>query len=974
MVLLALLHALVSAFLLHYFAGTAGASPIWIPAGIGLGALLIYGYRYWPFIFVGATLGEMGGGHELFMAMQLAAGAVIGFLAAVILLRRFTSFNPKLKSLRDYFLLLIASGLAALLSAFINTQFLLTAGLIPVDVLQDVSIHWFIGDFFGMAFFTPAILVLRGPWYQSWSVAKKAYLLLSLMVAVLIGQAIFFGWLESYVDLTGWGNFYFVGIIFMGLYFGRQGAMLFFCLIVTQSILGALSGAGFFGLNMMTKPGSVPIWLYLAALCMLGLTVAFVIERLAHQNQDLSDATKQVEKSEVRFREIVAKTPALMATYDPKTQETDYVNPHFTSVLGYVRSDFSAPNGWWSVAYPDPVYRQEVEAEWSRRDSESQKTGAPFVPFETKTTCKNGTVRLINWGRYFAADRMVIYGTDITDQKRAEELLRLTSAVYLAMGEAVVIQDAHNSILMVNEAFENLTGYSAKDLSGKSFSEFVVKSYGSNSYSDIYASLEAVGRWEGRAWIQIKSGEEILKFVSVYSALGEDGLLLQRVVLIADVTDQRKSRELINRQANFDSLTGLLNRRSILSLIDRMIAQSIGGGNFVVLYVDLDNFKDINDSRGHDFGDELLVEIADRLKSVLGHSDGLARINSDEFVVLLANSDQLQSLDGMVEDIFKKVTSPIVIQGEMIHVTASMGIASYADDGADSKELLLRADQAVRVAKAQGKNNYQHYIQLPHANIPYRAGVIAELRDALINNKLVLQYQPITDLKTGKILHAEALIRMRKADGELVLPSSFIQVAEDSGLIVEIGDWVWNEALKFLGSFPDPLQFTLAINVAPSQFSSHQHSVTHWLELLRQHQISPQSIVIELTERMILLQSDRVLKKIATLQEAGCKFSVDDFGTGYSSLATLKRFNFDYIKIDADFIRQLSDERQDLALVSAILSMAQSLELEAIAEGVETEAQARALTEMGCTFAQGYLYSRPLYADEFKQLLSQQST
>lgn len=230
-----------------------------------------------------------------------------------------------------------------------------------------------------------------------------------------------------------------------------------------------------------------------------------------------------------------------------------------------------------------------------------------------------------------------------------------------------------------------------------------------------------------------------------------------------------------------------------------------------------------------------------------------------------------EGITDAVENIFKKLTRPILIQGEMVHISASMDIASYADDGANSKKLLLRADQAVRSAKAQGKNNYQYFVQLPYANIPYRAGVIAELRHALINKQFVLQYQPIVDLKTGKVLYAEVLIRIQKADGELVLPSSFIQVAEDSGLIVEIGDWVWREALSFLSSFPLPLQFTLAINVTASQFSSHQHSVANWLDLLKQHQISPESIVIELTERMILMQSDRVLQKIATLQEAGCR-------------------------------------------------------------------------------------------------------
>lgn len=965
----ALAHATISAFLLNYFSDTAGASPIWIPAGIGLGVLILYGYQYWPFIFIGAVLGEVGGGHEWLMGVKIAGGAIIGMIVAAALLKRFTKFDPQFEALSDYGYLLLASLIAALISTSINTQFLAAAGLIPPEKFISVFGKWITGDFFGMAFMTPVLLVLNGSWYKTWSRARLLYLVISLFAAFLVGQAIFLGWFKEYVDLTNRGNLYYFAIIFMALYFGRQGAMLLFGIMLTQSILGAYSGVGFFGPDLMTRPGPTPTWVYLAIACTLGLVVSLTVSSFRKKNNDLVEAAEVLEKSEERFREIVANTPILMATYDTKTRVTDYVNPHFTKVLGYVASDFSYPDAWWSIAYPDPGYREIIQAEWRLRADEAKKIGEPLVSLETQTTCKDGSIKLISWGSYFAADRMVIYGIDVTEQKRAEEVLQVTSAVYRAMGEAVLINDAKGLILMANDAFEDITGFDSEELVGKSFSDILVKRHGASSYSDIYTSLEAMGRWEGQAWIAKKDGAEVLKFISIHSTFDDDGLPLQRVVLISDVTDQRKARELINQQANFDPLTGLPNRRLMFDRLDQLIKRSMRSKkNIAVIYIDLDNFKDINDSRGHDFGDQLLKGVAARLRSEVRDTDTVARIGGDEFVILLGDLDRPEIADLIVREISKKLADPILIDQQMVYLTASMGISLYPNDGVDSKVLLLEADQAMYAAKAQGRNNFQYFTQSLQINASYRAGVIAELRKALELGEFELHYQPIVHLQSGVISHAEALIRWRKPSGEFILPCAFINIAEESGLIVEIGDWVLRESLAFLSSFKLPPEFTLAINVSASQFNSNQHSAVNWLSLLKEYQVQPQSIVLEITERMMLNQSQRVMRKIAMLQEAGCQFSVDDFGTGYSSLASLKNFNFDYIKIDADFIRPLKPGSQDAALVFAMVSMAKGLGLSSIAEGVETEEQAQILSRMGCNYAQGYLYSKPLPAEEFKKL------
>lgn len=959
-----------SFFLLKHFSGVVGEIVIWIPAGIGLSAILILGWQYWPFLFLGAMIGEMGGGHHLVSSALLAGGALIGYLITALLLLRYFEFDRHLKSLGDFYRLLAASFIGAAISTSINILVLVQGGLLPIEALASVYPKWFIGDYFGFAFFSPILLVLSDPWIQKWPRQKIAKFAIYLALAFLFGQAVFFGWLKDYIDLTGRGFSVSFVIIFFGYMYGRQGAMLYFCILLMQAVLSVSHGDAFFDRQLMTHHAPMVIWAYLGIICFIGLTVGLVVESFERKSRDLIRASQVVWESEVRFREIVANSPALMATHNLSTEVTDYVNPYFTRSLGYTTEDLSEPNAWWSLAYPNEEYRKEIAEEWVKRAEETAKSGALFVPMETQTTCKDGSTRLISWGGFYTSDRMVIYGIDVTDQKRSEDLLKVTSAVYRAMGEAVVICDAQNNILLANDAFRVLTGYSEADLLGNGFSDFLVKRHGARSYSDIFTSLDAVGRWEGQAWIKVRGGVEELRFLSIYSTFDKDGLPLQRVALVSDVTDQRKARELINQQANFDALTSLPNRRLMLDRLEQLIKQSTRSQtSLAVIYIDIDNFKDVNDTRGHDFGDELLKVVAQRLRSEVRDTDTVARIGGDEFVILLGQLDRPEKADLIIRQIIKNLNEPIPIGHEMVYITASFGISMFPNDGNDGKALLLSADQAMYAAKSSGRNGFQYFTSALQVKANYRANVISELRAALKNKQFHLDYQPIYDLKTGLVTHAEALLRWRRVNGEVVMPSAFIEIAEESGLIVDIGNWVFKEVLIYLKSLGLDKAPSIAVNVSAAQFNSTDHSVMQWLELMKEYSIPPNKIVLEITERMMLIQTQRVLRKIVILQEAGCKFSVDDFGTGYSSLASLKNFNFDYLKIDSHFVKTLAPGSLDASLVSAMVAMAKGLNLSSIAEGVETELQAQMLRDMGCTYAQGYLYSKPLSPEAFKNLL-----
>ena len=961
------LYAYIAGYILRNFAGESGASLIWVPAGIGLALLLNFGISYWPYIFVAAVVGEMLGGFGLFTALMLALGSTVSCILSAYLLSKVFPFNRNLSSLLDIASLVLVSTILGLSSGLIDATIIYQSGRAEPGQFQTVFYTWFIGDFFGAAFFTPVLLVWRR-FPKDWLKTPKLYEVITFFGLVfLFGQGVLFGWLNTQFEALNFENrgYLILPILLIAaLRYGRHGAMLVLALTVIQSILGAYDGHGFFNHSMMNDPAPISIWVFLSLIGFLSLMISLLIENNQAKNLDLV-------KAEGRFKEIVERIPVSMAILDVDKRSMGLVNDAYTHLTGYTASDLQKSDDWWSLAYPNVAYRQEIERIWDERVHEARHLHTPMVPVESWIVCKNGEKKYISWGSVSAGDKFAIYGIDLTDRKKNEDLLKITSSVYQAIGEAVFITNPQNEIVLVNDVFTGLTGYSKNQIAGLNLQSLLVKADNASTYSDLLPALDSVGHWEGQVGIKCSDGTNYLGFLSLFSALDDRGNIRQRVGLISQVSDQKKYREIITRQANYDALTGLPNRRLFLDRVDESIKRADRSkNNFALLFVDLDRFKDINDTSGHDVGDEILRKVSERFKAELRESDTVARIGGDEFTIILNDLEHPRNLDKVLMGITDRLAEPIEIDGKVFHITASLGIAFYPQDATSTKGLLMKADQAMYAVKTQGRNGFHYFTQSLQEVADQKMRVISELRNALKNNQFYLHYQPIVDLASGKILHAEALLRWKKENGQLSLPVNFIEVAEDSGLIIEIGDWVFKQVCQFLQDLPsNSKDISIGINVSGSQFNSNKHSALDWIDYLQERGLSSSQIILEVTEHTMMNQNARVAQKIALLHKAGFKFAIDDFGTGYSSLSALRNFNFNYLKIDFSFTRQITHSKSDEALVRAMVTMGSGLGLHTIAEGVETEEQRQALLNVGCVLGQGYLFSRPVPEEDFMKLL-----
>ncbi|HEU0219472.1 MAG TPA: EAL domain-containing protein [Gallionella sp.] len=439
-----------------------------------------------------------------------------------------------------------------------------------------------------------------------------------------------------------------------------------------------------------------------------------------------------------------------------------------------------------------------------------------------------------------------------------------------------------------------------------------------------------------------------------------------------DITERKQTKKKILQLAYYDTLTGLPNR----ALFHDRLAQEIkkahrAGLKMALLYIDLDKFKEVNDTLGHSMGDILLKEAACRISDCVREADTVARLGGDEFIIILSELDDAGNIERVAENILQKMAEPFRLGGEMAYVSASMGIALYPDDATESEDLLRDADQAMYVAKNAGRNRLSYFTPALEQAAQSRLSLLNDMRSALAGNLFRVHYQPIVELATGRIHKAEALIRWQHPQRGMVSPAQFIPLAEETGLIVEIGDWVFRETARQVKRWRAQYHpaFQISVNKSPMQF--RQSGTTHeaWLDYLQELDLPGQSISIEITEGLLLDAETGVTDKLLEFRDAGMQVSIDDFGTGYSSLSYLKKFDIDYLKIDQSFVRDLVTNPNDMALSEAIIVMAHKLGLKVIAEGVETEAQRGLLSAAGCDYAQGYLFSKPVPAEEFEALL-----
>lgn len=563
----------------------------------------------------------------------------------------------------------------------------------------------------------------------------------------------------------------------------------------------------------------------------------------------------------------------------------------------------------------------------------------------------------------------------ITQRERLSEGMRVASLVYQNSKEGMLVSDINYRTVAINPAFSTITGYSFDDVEGKASGLFSSAFCESAQYAAMVEALKVVGYWNGEIWYQRKSGETYAKSMVVNTLKNDDGSLQGYVTLFSDITDKKKSENAIWKQANFDELTDLPNRHLFSARLEQEIKNHDGADrSMALLFIDLDNFKEINDTLGHACGDLLLMETGRRISALTRSSDIVARLGGDEFVVVLTQIGNANPIARISQGIIDQLTQPFFLGVDTAYISASIGIALYSDNVMSAAQLLNNADQAMYLAKSQGGNCFNYFTPFLHEAALHRRGLINELRSAIQANEFFLHFQPIVEMKSGRIHKAEALVRWRHPKRGILGPAEFISIAEETGLIIELGDWIFKEAARWTKCWTErqPSEFQVSINISPLQLKKEDHrQEEEWLAHLKDIGLSGSHIVLEITEGILLGEKSKIAHKLHRYRTAGMQMAIDDFGTGYSSLSYLKKLDIDYLKIDKSFVSNIATDINDRAISTAIIVMAHKLGLKVIAEGVETVEQRDFLMAAGCDYAQGYLYSRPVLPEQFERLLNQ---
>ncbi len=564
----------------------------------------------------------------------------------------------------------------------------------------------------------------------------------------------------------------------------------------------------------------------------------------------------------------------------------------------------------------------------------------------------------------------------LNERDQALEDLRLAATAFDAQ-EAMFITDNNATIQRVNKAFTHITGYEEREVLGKTPRIFKSGQHDNAFYQQMWRTLEQQGYWRGEVWNRRKNGEIYPEWQTITSVKNSQGEITHYVSSFQDMTERKKTEARIERLAYYDNLTGLPNRTLLLDRLKHELALTQRNRNHgAVLFLDLDRFKTINDSLGHSIGDALLQQVALRIEKQVRGADTVARLGGDEFVVILSElgtttEDAGFSAQIVADKVRASLCQPYRLHGHEYQFTPSIGIALFPEDNETVDDVLKHADSAMYQAKSHGGNSIRFYMPDMQIAADERLALEKDLRQAISNEELMLYYQPQVDGE-GQIIGAEALIRWQHPERGMISPNAFIPMAEETGQVIEIGDWVMREAFEQIQAWNATglcqLSPSFAINVSPRQF--HQSDfVQQVTRLISASGIAASSLKLEITENIVMKDVEDTTQKMEELRQLGVVFSIDDFGTGYSSLAYLKQLPLSQIKIDRSFVKDITNDPNDATIVETIISMARHLKLDVLAEGVETPGQLSFLKQQGCYSYQGYYFSKPLPAAEFEQLL-----
>lgn len=666
------------------------------------------------------------------------------------------------------------------------------------------------------------------------------------------------------------------------------------------------------------------------------------------------------------FQAILDKCPVGIAVIDYDGLYLT-VNPAYCDIYGYTQNEMLHHS--FTMIFP-PADKQAVLERHFQFLSEGTRLGGEWPVIHRDGSQMTVFSESVTFYPAHGLPARLVYVQNITERKQAQEQMKIAAAVFEASQEAIVVTNGENNIITVNPAFKELTGWSLEEVKGRNPREFKSGRHPRFFYTEMWQALKDTGQWMGEVWDRHKDGTEFLKELSISVIKDPVGNVINYVGMFSDITLRKKQEELIWQQANYDAVTGLPNRHLFQSKLEQAARHASRTRHIMALIlIDLDQFKSINDSMGHRAGDELLGSVAMRLLECAYNADSIARLGGDEFAIIISDIEDPSECTDIAHNILRKLETPFTINGEAMFVSASIGISLYPTDTENLEDLFKNADQAMYAVKNTGRKNFRYYSRALHDAIHARLRLIRNLRKALEENQFMVYYQPIVSPKTGHITRMEALVRWRHPVQGLISPDTFIPLAEDTGLIVPLGNWIANQAITQLAYWRrkyDP-ELKMTINLSPVQLRSQEFDDITWVRDLQSKGLNGDAITIEITEGLLLNSETRVNHNLKMMHQIGIQIAIDDFGTGYSSLAYLRKFNIDFLKIDRSFVEDLHGVGFELC--TAIIAMAHSLGLGVIAEGVETAEQEKLLIELGCDYMQGFFYSKPLPADEIEKLL-----
>ena len=708
----------------------------------------------------------------------------------------------------------------------------------------------------------------------------------------------------------------------------------------------------------------------LSALASIGRQLAMALGRVRlfeSMEQLVEQRTRALTKSEELLRKVLDSLPVGVLVTDQQGRlimsnpESSLIwgGPHPSGSEGYGHY-----RGWWAE-----TGERITEADWSmiRAVRQGLVSRNEVIDIETfrgeRKTILNSAAPFLDADKVIQGAIVVIQ--DITGQRRRDQEIRTRTRAVEASVNAVIITDARQPdqpIVYANPAFERITGYSVDEVMGRNCRFLQGDDHDQAGLDGIRRALAA--EEEGAALLRNfrKDGSEFWNDLRVAPVFDDRGKVSHFVGILHDVTDSKRYQEELEHQANHDSLTGLANRNLLGDRIGQAIAfASRGSGQFTLAFMDIDHFKVVNDSLGHGAGDQLLVEVAERLRGCVREIDTVARQGSDEFIILLADTEQLSEQLGRMERIKDSVARPMLLDGQEVAVSCSIGFCCYPADGRDAGTLLRNADTAMYQAKHQGRNRICAFMPAMNEQVQARLAMEQQTRHALQNQEFIVFYQPQLDLQNGRLCGFEALVRWSRG-GTMVSPGEFIPLAEETGWIVAIDFYVFEVVCRQLAIWRESFSqqdLSVAVNFSAISFAD-EHFIEHVLGVLRAEGIPSRWIKIELTETILASDADVVQRRMEHLCEQGVRFSIDDFGTGYSSLGYLKRFPFSQLKIDRSFITDILSEPDSASLARSMISIGHNLGIKVIAEGVEQAEQMSFLRAAGCDELQGYFYSPPL--------------